>query len=267
MSEKRIIIFLLSFITISAIGQVKSDSTLADSSEIEVIKLKFDTLSYAEEYRRDYWRYHSGWRVGLSNGKYQINENIIDRINTNGLPVLDNNGKIIKNSFINNQTYNMGYNVGIFMRMVRGSFMFQPEVSYSVKGGRFDVLNSNGSLYKRVNGQIHSIDVPTLIGVRSKNSRVFFGPTFNFPFKMNSAMKDVLKDYVDNSLLNHKFFKRPILNFNVGLGYEFGAFFFDIRFEKGIKSYSVQTLGPANSPKIFDLMSDAFHINIGYIRK
>ncbi|MCA0365264.1 MAG: PorT family protein [Bacteroidetes bacterium] len=271
MHKKIFWFFLFFIISFGGFAQiVASDSTIAGkdtSGNLEIIKLKYDTLSYAEEYRRDYWRYQSGLRFGISQGRFFINENTIDRLSTSGNPVIDEQGKIVKNAFINNETYNTGYNAGVFMRMVRGSFMFQPELTYSLKSGIFDILNKDGSLNKRVKGGVSSIDIPTLIGVRSKTSRVFLGPTFNFPFAMNSDMKNALKDFKNVESLNHKFFNRPIMNFNVGFGFEFNSFFFDVRFEKGIKSYSVQTLGPVSSPKLFDLMVDAFHFNIGYIKK
>lgn len=271
MQKKIFWVFLFFLISTAGIAQtVVSDSTITpkDSSDnLEIIKLKYDTLSYAEEYRRDYWRYQSGLRFGISQGRFLINQNTIDRLSPSGSPVIDAQGKIVKNTLVNNETFNTGYNAGIFMRMVRGSFMFQPELTYALKSGIFDILNTDGSLNKRVKGSVSSIDIPALIGVRSKTSRVFLGPTFNFPFAMNSGMKSALKDFKNEELLNHKFFNRPIMNFNVGFGFEFNSFFFDVRFEKGIKSYSVQTLGPTSSPKIFDLMIDAFHFNIGYIKK
>ncbi|MBK9511185.1 MAG: outer membrane beta-barrel protein [Cytophagaceae bacterium] len=271
MHKKIFWFFLFFLISKAGFSQiVESDSSIAEkdtSGNLEIIKLKYDTLSYAEEYRRDYWRYQSGLRFGISQGRFFINEYTIDRLSPSGNPVIDANGKIVKNTLINNDTYNTGFNTGLFMRMVRGSFMFQPELIYSSKSGIFDILNTDGSLSKRVKGSISSIDVPALIGVRSKTSRVFLGPTFNFPFAMNSEMKNALKDFKNEKQLNHKFFNRPIMNFNVGFGFEFSSFFFDVRFEKGIKSYSVQTLGPVSSPKVFNLMTDAFHFNIGYIKK
>jgi hypothetical protein len=80
-------------------------------------------------------------------------------------------------------------------------------------------------------------------------------------------MRNTLSEFISNEKLNHQFFNRPIMNFNVGLGFEFGLFFFDVRYEKSIKSYSLQNIGPSNSPKLFNLKADGFHLSIGYIRK
>lgn len=261
-------IFFL-FISISSFGQIvkpEGGITLIDSVAKEA-PTKFDTMSYAEEYKRDNWNFFWGVRGGVGRGKFTINEATIDQLSATGLPVLDNSGKIVKNQFVNNETFGTGYCGGVFFRFVRGSFYLQPEINYTVKAGKFDLLKTDGSLYKRVNGQVSSVDVPLLLGVRSRNSRVFFGPTFNFAYKMNNAMKDALSEFVAVEKLNHKFFNRPIMNFNVGVGFEFGSFFFDVRYEKAIKSYSIQNLGPSSSPKVFNLFADGFHLGIGYIHK
>ena len=234
------------------------------------LKLKpvfFDTLSYSEEYKRDTWRFSWGARVGVGRGKFSINENTVDQVSASGLPILDQNGKLIKKQFVNNDLYGTGYSGGLFMRFVRGSFYFQPELMYAYKAGKFDILNTNGSLFKRVNGSFSSVDVPLLIGIRTNKARVFFGPTVNFGYRLNSEMKNALSDFLPKEKLKSDFFNRPIMNFNVGVGYEFGLFFFDVRYEKGVKSYSIQNIGPSNSPKLFNLMADSFHLSIGFIRK
>jgi Outer membrane protein beta-barrel domain len=270
---------LFSVISLSSLGQETKPDTLVmplDSIKIDVdttglladslkTEVKYDTLSYAEEYKRDYWRTFFGGRFGLSQSKFRIDENFVDRQGSNGLPILDNNGNIVKNAFINNPRSNTGFNGGVFLRFVRGSFYLQPEVIYSVKAGRFDILNKDLSLYKRVNGSIGSIDIPFLLGIRTKKSRVFFGPTTNFAFRMNKNLKSALSEFLEPNVLNNSFFNRPILNFQVGVGYELKGYFIDIRYEKGLKSYSVQSIGPASSPQSFNLQSDGIFISIGIL--
>ena len=74
--------------------------------------------------------------------KFTINEAIIDQLSATGLPVLDNSGKIVKNQFVNNETFGTGYSGGVFFRFVRGSFYLQPEINYTVKAGKFDLLRN-----------------------------------------------------------------------------------------------------------------------------
>jgi hypothetical protein len=259
-------LLLLNFCANAQIAKPDTSNMPIDTS-LKMKPVVFDTMSYSEEYRRDTWRISWGVRGGLSRGKYKINENTIDQVGPSGLPVLDQNGKIVKNQFVNNDLFSTGHNLGVFTRFVRGSFFIQPELMYSSKAGKFDLLKTDGSLYKRVNGSFSSIDLPVLIGIRANKSRVFFGPTMNFAYKMSNGMKTALGEFVGKEKLNGKFFNRPVMNFTAGIGYEFGSFFFDVRYEKGIKSYSLQNIGPSNSPKPFNLVADSFQISIGLIRK
>jgi Outer membrane protein beta-barrel domain len=287
--------YLLSFLLISSTllaQEVKQDTVIASSDSLKIkvdmlkiksdtLKIKFDTtgvfpdslkpevkydtLSYSEEYKRDYWRTFFGGRFGLSQSRFRIDENFVDRQGLNGLPILDEKGEIVKNSFINNPGSNTGFNGGLFFRFVRGSFYVQPELIYSVKAGRFDILNKDLSLYKRVNGALGSIDIPVLIGVRTKNSRVFFGPTTNFAFRMNKNLRNALSEFSEPQTLNKSFYNRPILNFQVGVGYELKGYFIDIRYERGLNPYTNQKIGPSSSPQTFNLQSDGIFISIGIL--
>jgi hypothetical protein len=244
------------------------DSVLTENEVFEPVKpVVFDTLSYAEEYKRDTWRFSYGVRGGISRGKFNTNDILVDRVSNTGLPVLDANGKVLKNSIVNNPTFDNGFDAGIFGRFVRGSFYLQPEIIYSQKAGKFDILNTDGSLSKRVRAKFNSIDVPLLLGIRARNARVFFGPSANFAFSMNKEMSDALAVFTNSSKLNHTFFQRPIMNFNVGVGFEFGSFFFDIKYEKGINTYTNIDLGPANSPKGYSLLADGIHLSVGLIKR
>ena len=51
---------------------------------------------------------------GVGRGKFTINEATIDQLSATGLPVLDNSGKIVKNQFVNNETFGTGYSGGVF---------------------------------------------------------------------------------------------------------------------------------------------------------
>jgi hypothetical protein len=236
-----------------------------DTDSIAKPAVIYDTLSYAEEYKRDYWRTFFGGKGGFNFHRFSIDENIIDRQGRTGLPVLDPSGNITKNVFINNPSFRTAYNAGIFFRFVRGSFFVQPELNYSAKSGTFDILNIDRSLYKRVNASFNTIELPTLLGVRTKKSRFFFGPVYSFAFKMDKNMKSSLAEFLDEDILNSSFFNRPIMNFQVGVSYEINGAFVDIRYEKGLKSYTVQQLGPVNSPQSFNLQANGIFITLGLL--
>ena len=272
----RIFFFLFLFNSLLSYSQnlkteypVSTADTLKPEKEIysKAIPVVFDTLSYAEEYKRDAWSLQYGIRGGVSRGKFKINEGIVDQVSATGLPVLDLNGKVVKNNFVNNEIYSTGFDAGMFLRFVRGSFFLQPEIIYSSKAGIFDIIKTDGSLSNRVKANINSIDIPVLIGIRFKNARVFFGPTTNFAFQMNKEMKEILALYTLKENLGSSFFNRPNLNFNVGLAFEFGAFFFETRYEKGINTYTNQNIGPSNSPQGFRIFADGIHFSIGIINR
>ncbi len=245
-----------------------SDTVIKDSEIYLKAKLVgFDTLSYSEEYRRDKWNINFGIRGGIMRGKYKINEGLVDQVSASGSPVLDANGRASKNNFINNSTFETGYTGGIFGRFTRGSFYLQPELIYSQKAGKIDLLNNDGSLNKRISGKISSIDIPLLLGIRFRDARVFFGPTSTFAFNMNKELKDNLKKFTNEKNLSGDFFIRPIFNFNVGMGFEFGDIFFEVKYEKGLRTYASTVLGPSNSPKIFNIYSDGIYFSVGLLNK
>lgn len=272
---KYLFLILFSFSILNVIAQDKADSTLAIGDSLIVngevyMKAKpivIDTLSYSEEYRRDKWRSYMGVRGAISRGKYLIDEGLVDQVSSTGIPVLGPNGKVVKNNFTNNNTFSTGFSGAIFARFIRGSFYLQPEIVYSQKTGKIDLLNTDGSLYKRINGSFSSIDIPLLVGIRFRDARIFFGPTTNFAYKMNKELKTELGKFTSSQNLDHTFFDRPNLNFTMGLGFEFGVFFFDVRFEKGLNTYVDKTIGPVNSPKIFNLFADSLHFSIGFLNK
>jgi hypothetical protein len=260
------LLFSLLFIGTLALAQTPSDTISIDSTTAKETKMtQFDTLSYSEEFKRDYWRSFFGGRFGLNQFRFKIDENLVDRIGVTGLPLLDSEGNVLKNRFVNNPTFNTGFNAAVFFRFVRGSFFIQPELSYASKSGKFDVLNKDGSLYKRINASVQSAEIPILIGVRTRKSRVYFGPVSTFTYGMNKDMKNILSDYLNAEILNSSFFNRPTLNFHVGVAYELKGMFLDFRYEKGLRSYTVQQLGPSNSPQNFNLVGDGFYFTLGFL--
>lgn len=268
---KKLILILFSVISFSKIFAqeiaIDSSATMLTADTTSPIVIQYDTLSYAEEYKRDYWRTYFGVKFGVNNGRFFIDNKIVDLRSSGGLAQLDENGNVLKHNLVNNPTYSQGLNAGAFFRFVRGSFFLQPEILWSTKVGKFDVLSSEGNLLKRVNGSVSTIDIPILIGVRSRNLRVYFGPSGSFAFSMNKKLKTALSQYIDQENLNSSFFNRPIMNFNVGFGYEINNMFIDFRYEKGLKSYTVQDLGPANSPQSFNLKGDYLQISVGILGK
>jgi Outer membrane protein beta-barrel domain len=261
----KLLLFIMLSLFGNAMAQKKPIAPKVDS--LSQMAEPIDTVSYAEEFRRDVWKHSFGLRGGLSKGKFNIKEALIDKVSPSGLPIFDGTGQIEKANFVNNPSWGTGFDAGFFMRFTRGSFFIQPELVYSAKAGKFDLLKNDGSLSKRVSAQINSIDIPVLIGVRFKNARVFFGPSTNFAFAMNSSMKNALSDFTQSQNLGHLFFSRPNLNFNVGLAFELKHLFIDVRYEKGMNTYTLMEIGPDNAPVGFRIFADGVHVSIGLANK
>jgi Outer membrane protein beta-barrel domain len=267
--------FLL-FISSLAWSQTVPTDSIATNivpSIVDTVKIKkpaplvWDTLSYSAEYKRDKWRMVAGFRGGVSRGKYEIRDGSVDKIGSTGLPVLDENGKIIKGNFVTNSTFSSGFDVGVFARFLRGSFFVQPELIFSSKAGIIDILKNDGGLYKRVYGKFNAIDVPILFGIRSKRARVFFGPVINYGININDEIRNSLLEFTEAEKLGSKFFSKPIMNFNLGIGFEVNSIFIDVRYEKSLASFTNIEVGPSNSSKPFRLFAEGLHISFGYVSK
>ncbi len=126
-------------------------------------------------------------------------------------------------------------------------------------------FDKNGNLLNRVNAKFSTIDVPVLIGIRFRDARIFLGPVLSYAIKKNSQLSSGLKPYT-NENLDKDFFKRPVVNTILGLGFEFKSFFFDLRYEAGISNYTETTLGPMNNPKTFSFTTDQFILSIGILK-
>lgn len=237
----------------------------ADSLQMEAIPVKLeDNLSYAEEYRRDAFQFSWGIRGAISQSRINTPEASIVRISPSGTPLLTN-GRIIRDDLVSNTGFVTGFNAAIFARLVRGSFYFQPEVVYAQKGGKFDFLNSDGNLVNRVEAQFNTIDFPFLLGIRFRQARVFAGPLASYALNMNDNFSNSLKPYT-NDPLSSDFFKKPILNGVAGIGFEFGTFFLDARYESGFGRYVDRSIGPGSNSSAFFFTADQFMLSIGLIR-
>lgn len=228
-------------------------------------KAEADTnLSYAEEFRRDSYRFQWGVRGGLTRGQLTISEITPVRVNASGTPLLSN-GKIIRENLLSNPAYATGFSVGGFARISKGSFYLQPELMYSKKSGKYDVLDNKQQLTRRINATVSVIDVPVLLGIKFRKARAFTGPIASFAYSLGDEFRTNLANYTTASL-GQSFLKRPTMNFMSGVGFEFKQIFFDVRFESGISNYTDINLGPDSNPSPFYFSNSLFHFSVGIIR-
>lgn len=282
---KKLLLLLFSIVSTTLFAQIQRDSsitkpdfvkvdTLIDQNEkvlkdtgVKAKKKKveeIDTLSYAQEYKRDALKFQFGLRGGINFGKFYINETKakdVNRVTSSGNPQFP----IVRDNFLNNTQSVLGYLGGVFIRLSRGSFYFQPEMAYSIKAGKFDILQSNGALFKRVNASYSAIDVPLTFGIRFRQGRVFAGPMLSFPMKYNKDLEETLKVYIANDFKNDLFI-RPNFGVNAGIGFDFNHFFIEGRYEKGFANIIDYEIGPRNNPVNFQMNQSQFQLTIGLIK-
>lgn len=222
-------------------------------------------VSYAEEFRREQVRFTWGLRGGINLSQMALNNINPVRVQANGLPQLNSSGRVIRDEFLANSQYSLGYVGGLFLRMTRGSFYFQPEALYSVKSGKFDILQSDGKLASRVETSVSAVDIPLLFGIRFRQGRIFAGPVGTFAFQTNQKLVDALKNYTIEDAKTG-FLLRPTLNVHAGLGFEFEHVVMDIRYEFGLSNYSDYTLGISSSPANFSFRQNMLQLTVGLIR-
>jgi hypothetical protein len=239
-------------------GKQNASNRKKNKKEVE----KDTTLSYAAEYKRDVIKFQSGIRFGLNFGNFNLKDvsNVV-RVTSSGLPQTP----FTKDDFLNNTQVVLGYLGGVFVRMTRGSFYFQPEALYAKKGGKFDVLQKNGQLFKRVNGSYTAVDIPLTFGIRFRKGRVFAGPLISFPVNFNKELQKTLQIYTVNDFKNELFI-RPLFSINAGIGFEFNHIFVEGRYERGLSNAVDYELGPSSNPSKFQLLPSQFQINLGFIR-
>jgi Outer membrane protein beta-barrel domain len=284
---KKILLLLLSVVSTTLLAQIKQDTIKIKNDSVQIkqdtIKLKQfvfeseksvqktkknkkevekDTLSYAAEYKRDAVKLQFGIRGGLNFGNFNLKDvNNVVRVTSSGLPQTP----FTKDNFLNNTQVVVGYLGGIFIRMTRGSFYVQPEALYAKKSGKFDILQTNGSLFKRVNGSYTAIDIPLTFGVRFRQGRIFAGPIASFPLNFNKELQQTLQIYTANDL-KKELFIRPSFGINAGIGFEFKHIFVEGRYERGLSNAVDYELGPASNPSKFQMLPSLFQITLGIIR-
>lgn len=247
-------ILIVVFLSISFLSEAQID-TLESRAAIPIDM---------SDYQSNALKFSVGMRGGISKTRINTSSGDVIQITPNGTPVVNDNG-VVRDELVSSTAFGNGFQAVIFARMTSGSFYIQPELIYGTKGGKFDFLDKNGNLLNRVNAKFSTIDVPVLIGIRFRDARIFLGPVLSYAIKKNSQLSSGLKPYT-NENLDKDFFKRPVVNTILGLGFEFKSFFFDLRYEAGISNYTETTLGPMNNPKTFSFTTDQFILSIGILK-
>ncbi|WP_337044549.1 porin family protein [Emticicia sp. 17c] len=277
---KKKLILLLSLVSTSLLAQVKQDtlSTPKDSVKITPFVINDEkpqkkrkkvaepdtTMSYADEYKRDNVGFQWGVRGGINLGSFTTKEVNVVRVTSSGTPLLENN-RIVRDQVLSNKEMVLGYLGSFFIRLTKGSFFLQPELTYTQKGGKFDIIQSNGQLFKRVNTTLSVINVPVLLGIRFRQGRIFAGPMVEFPISFNSALEDAVKTYTIKDF-KKDLVKHPYFGVSAGIGFEFHRFFIQGRFETSMGNMIDYEIGPNSNPSKLQISSKALVLSIGLVK-
>ena len=180
-----------------------------------------------------------GIRVGANFSKLDELWYQTPRLDQNGLPMMSG-GNVVYDFFQQNDARSTGLVGGLYARF-GNLFYIQPEVLFSVKGGRFDIVGQ-GLQTQSVDIKVGSIDIPILLGIRLGPLRVNAGPMASLNV-LNSDFKGTLNQYGSQPFSQTT--KQAQLGYQAGIGLSLMGLQLDLRHEGGLKVTS--SADPANN--------------------
>ncbi len=135
-----------------------------------------------------------------------------------------------------------GFQGGLFVRLKLKKFLIQPEVYFSMKGGKVDYTLGASSFSREVN--INTIDVPLMIGYKAVDLKVFnlrlmVGPVVSFA--INKSVK-FSQDGVSSPSLNEGDVNNTNWAIQAGVGVDIFMITLDVRYEWGLNEiYNVNS--------------------------
>lgn len=140
--------------------------------------------------------------------------------------------------------YKVGYFAALFFRVHMKRHFIQPEVMYNVYKGEiaFDKNQNKENTppdFAKLNGTIHSLEIPVLYGYSFVKSRpygmaLFIGPKLEYVWKHKTH-----EEFIGFEQSNIKEELQPLnLSSVIGLGVNIANIFFDFRYEIGLTNIS-----------------------------
>lgn len=128
----------------------------------------------------------------------------------------------------------VGITAGLFFRGNMGKLYIQPEVYFSMKGGKLSYDSTGGNGLKEI--RLKSVDVPVLIGLKAFetgkfNLRVMGGPVLSIP--VNKTIKETFSGQ-SSETISQDDFKKILWGVQAGIGIDIYMFTFDFRYEWGL---------------------------------
>lgn len=149
---------------------------------------------------------------------------------------------------------NTGYLVGVWGRIGGGSFHLQPEVYFTNKQTAV-YIKPNEAATELVQGDLKfsNIDIPLLLGTKFPigpiKARIQAGPLFSFVLDEEAPYQESIESSYQEALTNYKDKFSAVVG---GLGFDFGNFALDVRYEYGLGNIS-QYEGTKQTLKIWSV--------------
>jgi Outer membrane protein beta-barrel domain len=144
-------------------------------------------------------------------------------------------GSSVKDFWKNNATNRTGYVLGIYTRFGKKLFI-QPEVLFSTKGGKVELLKAGSSSPVSVDVKFSQIDIPILLGYKLGPLRLNAGPLASLNLAQGEELKTALSQYSSQSI--GKTIEQATFGYQAGGGLDLGAFNIDVRYEGSLSNIS-----------------------------
>ncbi|MFC5411713.1 porin family protein [Larkinella bovis] len=201
-------------------------------------------------------RFSFGLKAGANFSKLNDLSYQTPRLDGNGLPVMSG-GQVVYDFFQQNDTHTLGITGGLYARF--GSKIYlQPEVLFSVKGGKFDIIRQ-GLATQSVNVKVGTIDVPVLLGVRLGPLRLNAGPMASLPV-LSGNLKESLQHYTTQAFRETT--KQAQFGYQAGIGLSLAGMQLDLRYEGGLGKPTISEANDLN--KTSSTRSNLWQLTVGF---
>ncbi|GAB3331705.1 hypothetical protein GCM10027299_37600 [Larkinella ripae] len=201
-------------------------------------------------------RFSFGLKAGANFSKLDDLSYQTPRLGVDGLPVLSG-GQVVYDFFQQNDTRTLGITGGLYARF-GNKFYIQPEVLFSVKGGKFDIIRQ-GLATQSIQVKVGTIDLPVLVGIKLGPLRLNAGPMASLPV-LGGKLKTTFQEYTTQPF--SKTAKTAQLGYQAGIGLSLAGMQLDLRREGGLGKSK-----PANANELTNVSSsrsNLWQLTVGF---
>lgn len=161
---------------------------------------------------------------------------------------------------VKNETAITGYHAGVYARInISDHFAMQPEVLYSAKGAKVDLLPYGTTTFK-----LNYVDVPLLAVYRiNKNINIHAGPYFSV--LIDAAAKNNSSDSTFNfeKEIDKHNFQTEDYGISAGLGFDILFFNLGVRYNRGLQTISKSNIFKGSAYKFDNAQNAVFQVYAG----